>query len=887
MAPGVVPRFYQVSNEDFIVDIDTTSTVPASPDPVATATAQAIATAEAETKSDSTTAADATGPASWIVQALAAFHNQPAGPITPTVTTVGSTIRVTFPFSDDTPAAVFRRGDVVWMMFDTMTGINQPAFSKDLADLAKNFTVVPDGDAQVVRLDLSPKKLATLGSEGKSWVLSIGDMLLAPTAPLVLGRRFDKQGFGEVTADLGRPGRVHEFKDPIVGDNLRVVTAYPPARGIERDLSYVDFEALHSVQGLVVRPEDDALTVGLDGNDAIIGAPGGLTLSTADASQLAAGASSSGAPRDGFIDLASLVDSNPVTFEQKVESTMDAAAGADGAARDTARLALARLYIANRFGPEATGVLEVLQSDLKTPDLQRDSEIMLAAADVISYRPNDALVILNSPMFANDIDAQMWRSIAETDAGDFDLARRDALATAPIVTGYPAWLRTRFFLAGVRAAVETGDSATAEQFDKAVSFADLDPDQVSLYRLLSGRIAEAEGRTDEALDAYGQVIAADMRPTRAEAVYRTIQLLDKTGRIDAPKAIKTLAAEALLWRGDTLEAQMDQLLATLYFRTGQYRLGFETSKDTVQYFPSLPAMATLSTDAQSQFENLFLNGTADKLQPVDALALFYDFRDLTPPGTNGDRMIRNLADRLVKVDLLSQAAELLKYQIDNRLNGAAKSEVATDLAVVDIANRLPQDALAALTSTELEGLPPSLERRRRLLEAKALIDSQRTDLALDILKDVTGRDADELRVEANWSNKNYDAAGNLIELMYSPDASGSSPPQLTQSGQTDIVRAAVGYALAGDHIGLSRLRSKFADGMASTAEWPMFNYVTSTIDPVTSPDFAKVAQSISSLDTLDSFLASYKKAYGGSGIAPDQAAALAAGATPAASTPAG
>jgi hypothetical protein len=883
VAPGVVPRFYQVSNEDFIVDIDTASTVPVSPDPMATATAQAVAVAEAETKPGAAASGDG-GPVGWISQALDAFHDQAATPITPTVATIGSTIRITFPFGGDTPAAVFRRGDVVWMMFDTLSGINQPAFSKDLADLAKNFTIVPAGDAQVVRLDLSPQKLATLGSEGKSWVLSIGDMLLGPTAPLTLGRRFDKKGLGEVTADLGRPGHVHDFKDPIVGDDLRVVTAYPPARGIERDLSYVEFEALHSVQGLVVRPEDDSLTVALDGNDAVIGAPDGLTLSTPDAIQLAAGTTAKGAPRDGFIDLGGLVDPNPVSFGHKVESTMDAAAAADGAARDTARLDLARLYLANQYGPEAIGVLEVLEADLKTPDLKRDAELMLAVADVIAQRPGEALPILNSPMFANDIDAQMWRSIAETDAGNFDMARRDAIAVAPIVASYPAWVRTRFFLSGVRAAVETGDSAAAEEFDKAVAFADLDPEQVSLYRLLNGRIAETEGRTDEALDSYGQVIASDVRPTRAEAVYHTILLLDKTGKIDVPKAINTLAAEALLWRGDTLEANMDQLLATLYFRTGQYRLGFEASKSTVQNFPSLPAMAEMSSQAQGEFEGLFLDGKADKLPPVDALALFYDFRDLTPPGSDGDRMIRNLAERLVKVDLLGQAAELLKYQIDNRLKGAAKSDVAADLAIIDIANRAPEDALAVLTDTELEGLPPTLARRRRLLEAKALIDSHRIELALDILKDVTGRDADELRVEANWASKNYNAAGSLIEVMYSPGAGDRSAPQLSQTGQTDIVRAAVGYALDGDKIGLSRLRSKFSDGMADTPAWPMFNYITSTIDPINSPNFAKVAQSISSLDTLDAFLAAYKKVYGGgAGIAPEQAAGLAAGATPTAS----
>ena len=57
-----------------------------------------------------------------------------------------------------------------------------------------------------------------------------------------------------MVATLGKPYKVHSFRDPVVGDVLDVVTAFPPARGVVRDLSYVDFDALRSVHGLVLRP---------------------------------------------------------------------------------------------------------------------------------------------------------------------------------------------------------------------------------------------------------------------------------------------------------------------------------------------------------------------------------------------------------------------------------------------------------------------------------------------------------------------------------------------------------------------------------------------------------------------------------------------------------
>jgi hypothetical protein len=85
-----------------------------------------------------------------------------------------------------------------------------------------------------------------------------------------------------MVADLARPAEVHDFRDPIAGDVLKVVTAFPPARGIVRNLDYVDFDFLRSVHGLVVKPENQDLDVTVDGSNVFIDAKGGLSLSALD-----------------------------------------------------------------------------------------------------------------------------------------------------------------------------------------------------------------------------------------------------------------------------------------------------------------------------------------------------------------------------------------------------------------------------------------------------------------------------------------------------------------------------------------------------------------------------------------------------------------------------
>src|SRR5690606_15516137 len=168
-------------------------------------------------------------------------------------------------------------------------------------------------------------------------------------------------------------------------------------------------------------------------------------------------------------------------------------------------------------------------------ELTRKLRLTRAIADTLASRPADALGILNGTL-GQEVDALLWRTMARADFHDFKGARADAVEANSIIESYPLWVRNKFSFAGARAAVETNDMALAERFIDQIDFATLDPEQVSLYHLLSGRIDEGRDRVAEALDTYGQVIAADIRPTRAEAIFRTLRLLDQQGTLDLAKA---------------------------------------------------------------------------------------------------------------------------------------------------------------------------------------------------------------------------------------------------------------------------------------------------------------------------------------------------------------
>src|SRR5205814_3126430 len=171
------------------------------------------------------------------------------------------------------------------------------------------------------------------------------------------------------------------------------------------------------------------------------------------------------------------------------------------------------------------------------------------------------------------------------------------------------------------------------------------------------------------------------------------------GTIGREDVIPTLETLAVVWRGDATEVETLQLLARYYTEDARYRDAFQVMRSALSVQPNSEMTRRIQEEAATTFDSVFLTSKSDELPTIDALALFYDFRDLTPIGRRGDEMIRRLADRLVSVDLLDQAAELLQHQVDHRLQGAARAQVATRLALIYVMNRKVDKALAALRAS--------------------------------------------------------------------------------------------------------------------------------------------------------------------------------------------
>jgi hypothetical protein len=800
--------------------------------------------------------------------APAAHPAKPDRAVTAEMRRQGDNLRLYFPFAAATPAAVFQRADMLWLVFDTKAAIDIGLFSNDQSKTIHSAVLTRDDDAQVVRLKLERPRLVSVDPQDNGWLINIGDAMLGQAKPLIVARNIVGPGRSSIAIPFAEPAKAHWLADPEEGDRLLVVTGLGPARGLMKAQDFVDLRALASAQGIAVQPFADDLKAELSVDKVLLARPEGLTLSDAVAPQ-----PQTMAHAMTFDSKAWQLDRD-ADYNKRQFALVRAAAEAPFTARNAARLDLARFYLSRQFYPEAKAVLDTMIADDRPTADDPAPLVLRAVANIMLGRVGAAQKDLANPVVGNQNDAPLWRALAFAHAGKWADARDAFRSVEGALGALPLELQRMALKDALRASVEIGDVANAasrlDDFKVVGLTAELEP----AVSVLAGRLAERSGRSPEALAAYRFAAASKDAPAAAQGRLREIALRYSLGETNKADTIGALENLTTAWRGDETEVEALQLLARLYTEEDRYRDAFHVMMTALTAFPNSPLTRSIQSAAAKTFDSLFLAGKGDALPAVDALGLFYDFRDLTPVGRRGDEMIRRLAERLVSVDLLDQAAELLQYQVDNRLQGAARAQVATRLAVIELMNHKPQEAQAVLRATRTADLTNEIRVPRLMIEARALSDIGRHDFALEVIAGLEGRETLRLRADIYWASRQWQKAAEHIELLYGDRWKSFEP--LNEGDRADMLRAGVAYALAEDKIGIARLRDKYAAKMAQGPDGRAFDVVTGGLG-ASSLEFREVAKIVASGDTLQGFLRELKTRYPEmQGLLPD-----AANATPA------
>lgn len=778
---------------------------------------------------------------------------------------VGQAVHITFPYKKEVGAALFMRDSTLWMVFDDTAPIDAATLQDAFVGFARSIEPTTVDGAQLIRIDMTDRFVSTMSPDGPKWIVTIGELVTDPTRPLSIGRQVRPDGSKSLDIPFGPVSRIHKLTDPRSEDTVIVVTGKGQARGFVKPHAFAELDALASIHGLALVPKVDDLAVTSDGILVSIGRPGGLAVSTlaeekkATLFDLPAALGSSVARKAAVIDFGEARNVDAASYWQTRHKLMtDVAQARDLPERVDRWYKAATFALAQGLGPETTGILDLVGKLAPEETVSNRMAALRAGGEYFTYRPDRTLKLLERRELNDSPDAAVWKAMALSDLGRHADAVPEFAKGDAVIGSFPPVIQRRYALSHIASAIDLKDYTTARDLLARLDPSSVSPSERARLDLLNALARDAAGHALDAVTLLSNIVRETKGPIAAEATYRLVQLQRREGLITLDQAIDRLEQLAVTWRGDEMELKTLRLLGQYSIERGNYRRAFEVMRVAEQVNPNSTTSRQMTEEMQVAFSQVFLDKKNSDLSPVQALSLYYDYRELTPSGRRGDAMVRKLADRLIEVDLLPQAASLLEYQVKNRLRGAARAQVAADLALVYLLDDRPDKALFTLSTTRQASLPVAIERQRRTVEAKAMAESGNPDGALEVLMPLDGVEIGRLKADIMWSADRYADAGTAYEKTLGARWTDAMP--LSDSEQLAVLKAGIAYTLAGDRMSVDRLRSKYTEKMAPTANGSAFDAVTGPI-VASGSDFQSIVKSIADADTMKSFLADYRKRY--------------------------
>jgi hypothetical protein len=772
--------------------------------------------------------------------------------LTVTAETKGKETIIHFPWSVRVAVAAFRRGNRDYLYFSKSAPINLAAVNA--ATGVDYVQMTPLGEGLLVMLQTDKKGLiVTKAKDEYAWHFQLTDAVAPPLRSVASIPHTEPPLKPHILLNALEVKDGVPWQDPASGENLTIVPSYRAGEGFYPSRDFVEFTLLQTSQGIVVQPKVEDLRVARTRNGMKITTPTGLTLSE-NLPPLAVNDLTASIDGDGtFYPHATwkTPEGKPsYGFANEIQREIPLASPVD---KQALRLRLAQLHLAEQRPREALSLLNLIQRE--APDFYKQNKLsaLRGAANFLIYRYQEAAADFGDIALNGIPEMELWRdtlNILLTGNGKANYLDYEKNFTSK----YPPQMAERLALTAADRLIEN------KQYNNALKILDAlykaDPNNLKNKEFIEYQIARLSAASTEkkkAIAIWEKLATSSDNFIRSRSAFALTNLLLREGMIDIPEAIKRLDPLRILWRGDDFELGLLRFIGDLYEANNQPSEALRTYNELIRAFPSNPDNMALRGKMADIFVWLFNGGGADKMSPLEALALYYEFQDLTPMEDAGDKMVRNLADRLVQVDLLDRAAALLDHQVRYRLAGEERSKTGARLALIYLLNRQPKKALDVLELTGYGQNPETLQHHRTLLTARALADLKENARALNLLEGDTHPDSNQLRLTIHWDNRDWKQVIREGEAMMGQRQDPTAP--ITESESSTLLKLALAYVFERQNEQVQYLRDYFLPLMKGNKNYQLLDFVTKS-PPVDYRDLSKLTRHI---NEMENFLANYRK----------------------------
>lgn len=753
-------------------------------------------------------------------------------------------------------AAVFRRGEYIWVIFDHTRKIEIDQLRRQSNKVADEVLQIPHKKGTVLRFKPKENVKVGLRQEGLLWIVDLYTHNIPyqiKELPVFTQYNSLKQAYLYIPTP--NAGNIISVVDPEIGDTIMAAPNVELGIGINGDYKYPDLEILPSEQGFAIVPNASDIDFSRGNTGlSIKGFNRGLNISEDLENMKRRQSLGLDSSPEGF-DLtipAQLLELPFNTAEDRLKSDI---ANAEPEKRTDARLQLAKYYIAKGLGTNALKILNALNEEKDPVTSTEKFHSLHGVANFLAERYDNAIDDFSYGKLPNQNEAIFWRTLASS-ALEFKKENNIVLFSfISVIKDYPQELKERIALVAAETAIQANDDISTQNFMDVLKSTQGSVNRKAYIMYLNARKSELQGYPRNAMRQYGSVIPMNSQKYSSLARFEKTNLELKLKLISLDKAIAEFERLRYAWSEPKFKMLLLNKLAAVYAQNKNYYNALKTYQDAL----------TIAAPKQKQdildkmirlFEEVYINNRADDMQPLKALAMYQDFEWLAPRSRHYTSIVQKLADRLVAVDLLPRAAEMLKNQLRLvNLEDIQKAQIGTRLALINLFQADNIAALDILDKTEMENMPQSLSQYRKIIRAQALDSLGKHDDALELLEDDTSKNALLLKSSIYWNNARWDKAADTLKYLIEKPVKGKP---LSEEQINYILDWATALKKSGRETVIIRLRNKFLPYFAKTPYYSIFNVLTNNLEP-DKIDLKAINQAVNDVAAYSNFSKLYNK----------------------------
>ncbi len=736
---------------------------------------------------------------------------------------------LSFPWNMPVNMATFQREGKLWIIFDHPHATDIEELKGQAGNKAKNIFQLPHLNATVIHMELTPGTDFNVRREGLLWIV---DLIQGREQKLIkemdVLTQYDSFDNSYLYIPTEKSGNVVSVIDPDVGDIIYVGTIGETGNGVNKTYSYPEFDSLATKQGLafVIKSPDINL---LRGNTGFILKAQNRSLNISEnLDNLMRQArfnqkDQSENPFDISVD-PQIMEKNFIDAVDQLKQEIIAAKPEN---KNKIRQELIKYYISKGLGTNALYTLNQME-ELKLPESKTESfHALIGLANFLTYRYEEAIKNFEYGRLPENQEAVFWRTLSSA-AQEYKPENNVILAShLSLIRNYPQELKDRIAVIAAQNALRAGDDIALQNFIDILKSGEGKRirDRSAETKFLNAQKLELQGYSRNAIHEYRNVSKLKDVKYSALARYNYTILSEKFGAMKLKQAIAELERLRFAWPEPNFKWELLNKLADLYIKDYDYYNALKTIQQSVPLAKDDEQKKNLYQKMVTWFEDVFINNQADSRLPViKSLALYQDFEWLAEISPHKNEIIQKLADRLVAVDLLPRAYQLLGNLLSSEnLSAIDTAKVGARMAIINLFENQPGTALNILNETERTNIPYEIQAHRRIIRAKALGSMNLSNEALKLLEDDNSKNALLLKCEIYWNSQQWAKFADTIKYLVKKPIPNQ---ELEEEQIAYILDWATALKKSGKETVLVRLRNKFMPYFEKTKYHGAFNVLT-------------------------------------------------------------